>query len=215
MRYAALALAILCVALSSSASADDQGVRRPPGENVLPEPSILKTPGDHRSWPLNVEPQQDTTPGGAGDQSALVLCAANRDRWPDELRTECDQLLTAAIKAERSRLDALALTYADVAHNRAKFTEEHTQATLEDQRRQGAYLFWLVVVVVVVGMVAAVAQFAHSLRATDAGGSAELAVSNNELKFKTTWLGALLLGMSMGFLALYLFVVYPVTVVGA
>ena len=129
--------------------------------------------------------------------------------WPEELKKACQDLIAAAIKADRQTLQA------QVSLNDAQFRLEHMHATLRVQRWEGAWVFWIVIAVVGVGLLAAIAQFLRGLRATDSGGSVEVAVSNNELKFKTTWLGALLLGMSMGFLLIYLFFVYPVRYVGS
>ena len=75
-------------------------------------------------------------------------------------------------------------------------------------------MFWIVLVVVTVGLTAALAQFVRSFYVREESGSAEIAISNNEFKFRTTWLGALLFGMSMGFLLLYLVFIYPVRYVG-
>jgi len=199
MRHAALALLALSLVMGMPRLALAQ-------VNVLPEPNVL-TPGHDTPWLTQVETAK-TEPTPDAGASVLQLCTAHMARWPEPLRKACVELLVGAIGAEHHRLQA------EIETNRTVFRTEHTQATLRDQRRQSAWVFWMVVAVVGVGLLAAVAQFMRSWRVPDAGGSAELAVSNNEFRFKTTWLGALLLGMSMGFLALYLFFVYPVRYVG-
>jgi hypothetical protein len=136
-------------------------------------------------------------------------CTDNLERWPEELAKACRELIAEAIRAERQQLRARV----DTGH--ALFGFQHMQATLRSQRREGGWVFWIVVAAVGVGLIAAVAQFVRGFRTPGESGSLELAVSDNELKFKTTWLGALLLAMSMGFLLIYLFFVYPVRYIGA
>ena len=180
--------------------------------NVVPEPNIL-TPGNNIDWPAKVPVAgaEVTHPVQAG--SILGLCAARLGGLPERLNDACAELILEAVQAHRQHLKTVAVQ-SEVGSRSARFRVEHTQAALEDQRRQGTLVFWIVLAVVAVGLTAALAQFVRSFYVREESGSAEIAISNNEFKFRTTWLGALLFGMSMGFLFLYLVFIYPVRYVG-
>lgn len=179
--------------------------------DVRPEPNVLLP--DAQDWRLSVGGPAPTADAAADHGvSILTLCANRVSDWPATLRDACKNLLLEAVAAESARLGALSRLRKTLGEEQAAFRVRHLQRTLENQARQGNVVFWLMIVVVCVGMLSAVAQFVRAYRAGEPEGSAELAISSNEFKFRTTWLGALLLGMSMGFLALYLFFIYPVHV---
>jgi uncharacterized membrane protein len=198
MRCIVLPLFLICIlgwALEVSAQSD---------ANL--EPNIMPAPPNN-TWPLEV-----TVPGTEAAQSerigsVLGLCTSRLGKWPEPIEEACRELILDAVRTDRLRLKAI--------KDSAQFRSEHTKAVLVDQRAHSVLVFWLVVVVITVGLTAAVAQFVRSFYVKGDTGSAEIAISNNEFKFRTTWLGALLLGMAMGFLFLYVVYVYPVRFVGS
>lgn len=180
--------------------------------NIQPEPNILLP--DSQDWRISL----GEVNGGDQSQarhvtSILELCATRSGNWPATLRDACNTLLLEAIATESARLSALSQVRRNLGEKQASFRSQHVQQTLENQARQGNIVFWLVVAVVLIGILSAVLQFVKAHGSGQTEGSAEVAISSNEFKFRTTWLGALLLGMSMAFLALYLFFIYPVRVI--
>lgn len=177
--------------------------------NVVPEPNIL-TPGNDIDWPIDIIDPDGKKREPEAWGSVLQLCAARLGSLPEKLNDACAELILEATKSHRQRLQTLAELQLEVGVQSRRFHAQHTQAVLTDQRRQGTLVFWMVLAVVLVGLGAAIAQFVRSFYVKEESGTAEITISNNEFKFRTTWLGALLLGMSMGFLFLYLVFVYPV-----
>lgn len=208
MRYTPTLAAIsICLAIWATRTAYGQA-------NVLPEPNIIEAPSYYTLWPTAPEPPDASRKDSPPAQSVLQACVLHFANWPPPLQEACTDLLREAIQVQRTQIQALTKLQADIGERRAQFQIEHTETTLATQQRQGTVVFWLVVMVVGIGLLAAIAQFARSFVVRDEGGSAEVAISSNEFKFRTTWLGALLLGMSMGFLAIYVVFVYPVRYVG-
>jgi len=187
-------------------------------DSVAQETHILRDPssttsGNDNDWPVKVPAADGPTAAPTRTGSILELCAVRLDRLPERLNDACVELILAAAQSQRQRLQSLASVQSEVGASSARFRADHTQLTLENQRRQGTMVFWMVLVVVALGLSTALAQFVRSFYVKEESGSAEITISNNEFKFRTTWLGALLLGMSMGFLFLYLVFVYPVAFV--
>jgi uncharacterized membrane protein len=214
MRYLVLSLILIGLSAWGPDSAAQQVNILPEDEaNILTEPNVLATGDD--GWPIEVTvPETEVTPTTRAG-SLLALCASRLGKWPKPIEEACQELILEAVRAQRQRLQALAEFPSNVNSDALRFRFEHTKATLEEQRAQGTRVFRLVVAVIIIGLLAAVAQFIRSFYLRGDSGSAEIAISNNEFKFRTTWLGVLLLGMSMGFLFLYLVYVYPVRFVGS
>ncbi len=206
MRRIVMPLFLICLSFWASDLSAQSNINREP--NVLPP-----LPGN--TWPLEVTAPEPDDAKAERIGSILGLCTSRLGRWPEPIEEACRELVLDAVRTERLRLRAIADLQAIAAKDSAQFRADHTKAILADQRAQSVFVFWLVVVVVAVGLAAAVAQFVRSFYVKGDTGSAEIAISNNEFKFRTTWLGVLLLGMAMGLLFLYLVFVYPVRIVGA
>ena len=131
-------------------------------------------------------------------------CINHLDQLPESLGEDCHELISAAVKLQIQRLEYLKAAGGEGE----KFRLQHTRTVLEGQRHQGSIIFWVVLIIVSLGVVAAAFQFYLSFTTGGDSGSSEIVISNNQFKFQTTWLGALLLGMSMGFLFLYLIFFY-------
>lgn len=150
-----------------------------------------------------------------GEIGLAALCAEPNDRYP-ALTETCEGVLTDLVRALADR--ALAdLTATAEAHERAAAFDDRNRAhlltALEQQSQRGTYLFWMAIALVGLGIVAAGLQFLKSWRDPNET-SIELAISENQLSLKTSWIGVVLLGLSMGFLLIYLIFVYQITPIG-
>ena len=164
-------------------------------------------------WPINLQANNSAVKRSVATHTISIFdyCADRLNILPEKLADACAEFILISAISQTQRLKAL--TEAKIKSQGFRVT--HTQSVLKDQLNQGKIIFWIVLMIVVLGLVAGIFQFVRSFKLKEESGSAEIIISNNQFKFQTTWLGALLLGMSMGFLFLYLTFVYPVSFVGA
>ncbi len=91
----------------------------------------------------------------------------------------------------------------------ASSNNEHLLGALRSQARHSEIIFWVSMAVVSLGLLAAALQFWIVWQSQDSTPM-EISVSEKQVTIKTAWIGVVLLAMSMGFLALYLLLVYQI-----
>lgn len=91
-----------------------------------------------------------------------------------------------------------------------KQVQAHSLRALEDQAERSEILFWTAMVTVALGLLAAGFQFLQSWKSGQHATPTEFAIGEKQISIKTAWIGVVLLAMSMGFLTLYLTLVYPI-----
>jgi len=94
----------------------------------------------------------------------------------------------------------------------ASSNNEHLLGALRSQARHSEIIFWVSMAVVSLGLLAAALQFWIVWQSQDSTPM-EISVSEKQVTIKTAWIGVVLLAMSMGFLALYLLLVYQIEVI--
>lgn len=154
------------------------------------------------------------TPLRTSGQVVLELC--NSTLASDGVTAACEAAVIDLIKSFTA-LEVTAYEEAMRASNsRLNFdlkTRAHLVSALEQQAVRGEILFWTAMVMVALGLVAAALQFWLAWRRNFDSVSTEISISHNQISIKTAWLGVFLLAMSMGFLTLYLTLVYPIELI--
>ena len=125
----------------------------------------------------------------------------------DEARIELVQTFIELISNESGQRQASLEAEASF-HTK---TREHALQALMQQTWKGEIIFWTSLGLVALGVVAAAFQFRAAWRVQDENKSnIEIVISEKEIALKTTWIGVILLAMSMCFFALYLYFVYEI-----
>lgn len=144
----------------------------------------------------------------AGQPDAATLCTPGTP-LPKALQDRCLRYQMAQIDWQQQQMLA-AQTAAQQSQDFAIATQQNALMALRAQHRRSGIIFWLVMVMVLAGSIAAGLQFRQAWHSPSTTPT-EITVSDRQLSVKTTWIGVVLLALSMGFLALYLSLVYKLT----
>ena len=146
------------------------------------------------------------------DQTIVSICetaAADGSTLSDA----CEKMLTQIITSYGDSIASKNAAATRIQNQTAEFSttnQTHIANTLEMQLNHGRYLFWLAVLVVLLGVLASAFQFLKVWK-QDVVSQTEISISEKQLSIKTSWIGVVLLGMSMAFFALYLWFIYRIT----
>jgi len=163
--------------------------------------------------------QQIITPSGqAGESSAgggpseTITSPCAQPNLVLEVKNACSLAQIATIQAAAEREVAEGKLIVEARRDAVTLAQRqgaHLAAALEDQAWRSAIIFWMAMGIVGLGVLAAGMQFRIGWRNID-GPATEFSVSEKQLTIKTTWIGVVLLAMSMVFFALYLTLVYQI-----
>ena len=131
---------------------------------------------------------------------------------PSELAKKCKNLISRLVDSEGDRALAMNESAVKLETQKIAFSarnQDHLLAALEAQSERGEYLFLLAVLVVILGVCASALQFVKVWK-EEVVSDMEISVSEKQLNVKTSWIGVVLLAMSMGFFMLYLVFVYKI-----
>ena len=157
-------------------------------------------------------PSTDVTVVDTLDQTIVDICE-KAGTTSGKLTNACERMFVQVIQSYGDGLASTNVALARAQNQAAEFdnkNREHIAATLNMQMEHGVYLFWLAVLIVLLGVLASAFQFLKVWR-QDKVSQTEISVSEKQLSIKTTWIGVVLLGMSMAFFALYLWFVYRIS----
>ena len=149
---------------------------------------------------------------GAGGLSNTIMSPCGQANLLLEVKNACSIAQIAIIEAAAEREVAegkLAVQARRDAVTLAQRQGAHLAAALDDQAWRSAIIFWVAMGIVGLGVLAAGMQFRVGWRNID-GPATEFSVSQKQLTIKTTWIGVVLLAMSMVFFTLYLTLVYQI-----
>ena len=142
------------------------------------------------------------------------LCTAQP---PQQFSKECREFIAGAIAAKQDTAEQDAALLIAQTKDRVTFESQSAALSLralKAQHTRSGYIFWLVILIVALGVVAAALQFKQAWHSPPETPT-EITLGDRQLSIKTTWIGVVLLGMAMGFLTLYLTLVYPIAALPA
>ncbi|MEL6999394.1 MAG: hypothetical protein AAFP68_14110 [Pseudomonadota bacterium] len=149
-----------------------------------------------------------------GDGLAVRLIDYCTDRviGSDPASDTCARFLERALDLQIQRREA------EVAHRIAEFEAaraalDHRNRVLIEQEAQTKVFYYITLVMLAVGVLAAIAHFIKAMRSGDET-NVEFAVQKDGIRLKTSMIGFLLLLASMAFYVAYLYAVYGITAVG-
>ncbi|MEL7469212.1 MAG: hypothetical protein AAFN27_12210 [Pseudomonadota bacterium] len=142
----------------------------------------------------------------------LIDHCTDRVVGSDPASDACARFLEHALDLETQRREA------EVAHRIAELEAaraalDHRNRVLIEQEAQTTVFYYMTLVMLAVGVLAAVAHFIKAMRSGDET-NVEFAVQKDGVRLKTSMIGFLLLLASMAFYVAYLHAVYGITAVG-
>lgn len=152
---------------------------------------------------------------GAGGLSETITSPCAKANLLLEVQNACNIAQIAIIEAAAEREVAEGKLIVEARRDAVTLAQRqgaHLAAALDDQAWRSAIIFWMAMGIVGLGVLAAGMQFRIGWRNID-GPATEFSVSEKQLTIKTTWIGVVLLAMSMVFFALYLTLVYQIEAV--
>ncbi len=98
-----------------------------------------------------------------------------------------------------------------------KFEEDnqnHTLYSLRDQSRRSEIIFWLAIIVMILGLSASYLQLRKSLQESgEKPKEFEILVSDKKFRIRTAWIGVVLLFSSMVFFIIYVYFIYSIKII--
>ncbi|MEM9061970.1 MAG: hypothetical protein AAGD13_16030 [Pseudomonadota bacterium] len=187
-------VAVLCIVFLASAGLTVPAISQVPEANVI---------------------NGDTAEVSAGDQkvaSQLIAHCTGALRDGDRIPDACARFVERALEAEAQRLEAEATNeLAKVEATRTALA--HRNRVLSGQEAQTHVFYYITLVMLAVGVLAAIAHFIKAMRGSE-DPNVEVALQKDGFRLKTSMIGFLLLLASMAFYVAYLYAVYPVSAVG-
>ncbi|MEM7684596.1 MAG: hypothetical protein AAF293_07195 [Pseudomonadota bacterium] len=175
---------------------------------VLPCTAVSQVPE------ANVIGSEQAPASHIGDAMAVRLIdhCTNRVVGSDPPSDTCARFLERALDIQTQRREA------EVAHQIAELEAaraalDHRNRVLIEQEAQTKVFYYITLIMLAVGVLAAVAHFIKAMRSGDET-NVEFAVQKDGIRLKTSMIGFLLLLASMAFYVAYLHAVYGVTAIG-
>ncbi len=194
-----LAAAFWLATMAATAQPTEQILSAPLDSTQIPEQNVLSGTGVASASPA------------AADRALGGLCSV--EKKSDTIAAACEAATLDLIQSFAASTLAANEATRRATDSRIDFDTQarvHTLAALEAQAARSEMLFWTAMITVALGLIAAALQFWRAWKSEHNSAPTEIAISEKQISIKTAWIGVVLLAMSMGFLTLYLTLVYPI-----